>query len=191
MDLLMAWMVDNKTSPTISSIILNVLWEVHHTRKHRRIPLQFQPLLRSQQTNPNPNRLSILLRQFQQAYFQLIGSTRSVTKWAMGLSRELIIIGQQMWEHRNSIKHSEESVESRRLSKVTNAGIKREFQLGPQDLPTNIRPLLHVGMEGVLQWSLAELVQWLDLVKVEREQNNDLLTTRHQLLCSFLTPPKK
>ena len=67
-------------------------------------------------------------------------------------------------------------MENRRLSEVTNAGIKREFQLGPQDLPTNIRPLLHVGTEGVLQRSLAERVQWLDLVKAEREQNTDLLT---------------
>ena len=116
---------------------------------------------------------------------------RQVNQWATGLAREIVLIGFQMWEHRNSIQHSEESHQNRQLSLTINEGIRSQFKMGIQDLPRKIQPMLHPGLTAVLEGSLIERQTWLNLVSQERTLCRRSLTPQRSTFRAYFSSPKK
>ena len=44
-------------------------------------------------------------RHLQQRHYNEIESSRTGRKWMAGLIKKLVALGQEMWQHRNDIKH--------------------------------------------------------------------------------------
>ena len=134
-------------------------------------------------------RLSFRWTSIQAAYFQEIGSRQSAQLWASRLIQQLILIGFYMWEHRNSVKHSDDNVQLQRRSRIVDEGIRSQFEMGTTDLPTDIRPMLRHGLAGILRKSLIARETWLKVVRSERTAVRRALAPRRRLLRNFLTSP--
>ena len=91
-----------------------------------------------------------------------------------------------MWLHRNEITHSDASAQNLRLSQQTDQGIRKQFALGMQDLPRHIRPQLRQGITAVLELTLQERKEWLDLVSRERKATVRALSSQRRVLREFL-----
>ena len=76
-------------------------------------------------------RLSTHWAVLQQQHFHRIGSRRSSRLWASRLIQQLILIGFYMWEHRNSVRHSDDNVNYRERSRQVNERIHSQFDMGP------------------------------------------------------------
>jgi len=73
-----------------------------------------------------------------------------------------------MWEHRNSIKHSDLSLQAQAQIRQADAAIHSQFDMGTADLPRTVRPLLSGDRLRVLRESLADKEVWLKLLRFER-----------------------
>ena len=122
------------------------------------------------------------------------GSRRSGSKWAALAAQKLIMIGFHMWEHRNSIKHSDDSLENKRLAQVTDVGIKRQFTLGSTSLPRVARLQLQQPRSKVLELELAQRIRWLNWMQREREVVERQFRARRKMMYEFthsVAPPTR
>lgn len=190
LDSLSTWMTTNLTCPSIASIIIHVLWEVRRPLQPLYLDPRFRPALSSQRMiGPQgllEGRITTKFSELQQQHLRRLRSRRSVKKWAGSLSAQLILIRHSMWLHRNEIAHSEASAQNLRLSNQTNQGIRKQFALGMQDLPKHIRPQLRQGITAVLELSLQERREWLELVSRERKATVRALSSQRRLMREFL-----
>ena len=121
----------------------------------------------------------------QEAHFRSLGNRRSGNKWAAQLSHQLIMLGFHMWTHRNSVQHSDDSVQNRAVARTTDAGIRRQFLLGCRDLPPNAKRQFRHPVKEVLELPLPQRVRWLSWVKLERARVERLLNARRRMIYDF------
>jgi len=111
-------------------------------------------------------RISTKWLPLQQSYLRSFHSRRLASLWASRMSQQLIQIGFSMWEHRNSIKHSDLSLQAQaRIHQVDDA-IHSQFDMGTADFPRNIRLLLSGDRRRVLRKFLADKELWLELCTI-------------------------
>jgi len=91
-----------------------------------------------------------------------------------------------MWEHRNSIKHSDLSLQAQAQIRQVDAAIHSQFDMGPSDLPRLIRPFLSGDRRRVLRKSLADKMIWLKLLRTERVAQRRSLRGQRRILRAFL-----
>ena len=97
-----------------------------------------------------------------------------------------------MWSHRNAIKHSDDSVQARRDHRRLDAGILSEFEMGTDDLPRDIKPMLTGAgtAAALLRTSLQRKKDWLLLVSQARRDRRRALAPRIKMIRSlFAVPP--
>jgi len=105
------------------------------------------------------------------------------------MSQQLIQIGFSMWEHRNSIKHSDLSFQAQARIRQVDDAIHSQFDMGTAALPQNIRPLLSKGRRHVLRKPLADKESWLKLIRGERRLQRRSLRSQRRILRDFFHRP--
>lgn len=126
----------------------------------------------------------------QQAYFQQKGSRRSGRKWATSVAQKLIMIGFNMWEYRNSVFHSDQSVENKELSKQLDATIEAQVQKGPEGLSKPARHQLSLPLGRLLAKPLNQRVQWVKWIEAERSLEKQTTKGRRRILKKMLKDGK-
>jgi hypothetical protein len=91
-----------------------------------------------------------------------------------------------MWQHRNSVQHSDQSVDNKTLSAQVNEGIQAQFAAGTDDLPIHLHPIIRAGPVPILEQSLLDRQEWLKMFQLERAHKERRLTPQRRLLRSFL-----
>ncbi|CAJ1970317.1 unnamed protein product [Cylindrotheca closterium] len=133
-------------------------------------------------------RLSRQWAPLQEEYLQSRRSQRSPTLWASRLSHQLILLGFQLWEHRNLVQHSEDNVQLQERSQQVNDGIHNQFDMGPTDLPKVVQRMLSVKRRTVLHKPLVDREEWLKLVRMERTAYRRALAPQRRILHRFFHP---
>ena len=105
----------------------------------------------------------------QERYFAFKGSRRSGRKWASQVAHQLIKIGFHMWEHRNQVFHSDESIGNKRLGEKIDREIRQQFSTDPSNLSAAARYDLRNSIGRILKRSLAERIAWVQWIQAERE----------------------
>ena len=192
MEVLDHWFASHRTSPQVAASLFQFLQEV---RSPNGVPPstddpRFQPAFASQNRIGSlvllEGRLSQHWLPLQQAYFQEIGSPRSVHTWASQLISQLLLIGHSMWLHRNSVRHSDDGVQNRDLSRQINAGIIQQFELGKKDLPPTYHQYLRAGLHCVLARPLVSRREWLQLVSSKRTRTRRESTPQRGIMQRFI-----
>ena len=192
---LTCWLDLQLTHPGVKQMLLHILHLVRDPRApapHPTAPLQralhSQLLIGSQ--GLLDGRLSHHWVTLQQEYYRFVGSRRSSHLWASRLSQQLIMIGHHLWSHRNSVKHSGESIQARRQHQHLNERIHTEFEMGTKDLPTNLHPMVKGSVRKVLRKPLEAKEDWLDIVSTARSSHRRELTAQRRSLRSIFQPPR-
>ncbi|CAJ1966642.1 unnamed protein product [Cylindrotheca closterium] len=122
----------------------------------------------------------------QQQYFDKIRCCRSVSLWASRLFQQLILLGFYMWQQRNAIQHSDNNVQLHKRHCTVNEGIHSQFDMGPNDLPPEIKPMLSC-CHRVLRKLLMDKEAWLTLLCQERRQYRRAM--KAQVVFGLSSPP--
>ena len=191
------WLDNQLTAREIKHALLAILREVRQplaTFSYRPYSTDIAVAIRSQRCigcqGLLEGRLSSHWISLQQFRFRSIGSQRSARLWASRLSQQLIQIGFSMWEHRNSIKHSDLSRQAQARIRQADAAIHSQFDMGTADLPRIIRPFLSGDRRRVLRKSLVDKEVWLKLLRAERMAQRRSLRHQRRTLRAFLRCPR-
>ncbi|CAJ1929534.1 unnamed protein product [Cylindrotheca closterium] len=188
------WLDTQVTDPAIKHALLSLLKGVRDPSlpSIRMVPGRLSSAFRSQQCigyqGLLEGRLSRQWAPLQEEYLQSRGSQRSPTLWASRLSHQLILLGFQLWEHRNLVQHSEDNVQLQERSQQVNDGIHNQFDMGPTDLPKVVQRLLSVKRRTVLNKPLVDREEWLKLVRMERTAYRRALAPQRRILHRFFHP---
>ncbi|CAJ1963136.1 unnamed protein product [Cylindrotheca closterium] len=188
------WLDTQVTDPAIKHAILYLLQGVRDPSlpRSRLVPVRLRRAFLSQQRigyqGLLEGRLSVQWAALQEQYLQSRGSQRSPTLWVSRLSHQLILLGFHMWEHRNSVQHSEDNVQLRERSRLVNDGIHSQFDMGPTDLPKVVQRMLAVKRRTVLNKPLVDREEWLKLVRMERTAYRRALAPQRRILHRFFHP---
>ncbi|CAJ1943729.1 unnamed protein product [Cylindrotheca closterium] len=125
------WLDTQVTDPATKHAVLHLLQGVSDPSLpcSRLVPVRLRPAFLSQQRIGYQclleGRLSVQWpwAALQEQDLQSRGSQRSPALWISRLSHQLILLGFHMWEHRNSVQHSEDNVQLRERSHLVNAVI--------------------------------------------------------------------
>ena len=95
-----------------------------------------------------------------------------------------------MWEHRNSVQHSEDNVHLCERSRPVNDGIHSQFDMGLTDLPKVVQRMLLVKRRTVLNKPLVDRKELLKLVRMalERTAHRCALAPQRSILRRFFHP---
>ncbi|CAJ1966071.1 unnamed protein product [Cylindrotheca closterium] len=198
------WLDTQVTDPAIKHAILHLLQGVCDPSLpcSRLVPVRLRRAFLSQQRIGRAflsqqrigyqglleGRLSVQWAALQEQYLQSRGSQRSPTLWVSRLSHQLILLGFHMWEHRNSVQHSEDNVQLRERSRLVNDGIHSQCDMGPTDLPKVVQRMLAVKRRTVLNKPLVDREEWLKLVRMERTAYGRALAPQRRILHRFFHP---
>ncbi|CAJ1935339.1 unnamed protein product [Cylindrotheca closterium] len=92
-----------------------------------------------------------------------------------------------MWEQRNSVQHSDDNVQLRERHSTVNEGIHSQFDMGPDDLPKEIQPML-TCRRRVLRKSLVDKEEWLKLLRQERRDFRRSMKAQRRSLRTIFSP---
>ena len=124
----------------------------------------------------------------QRSYLRSLHSRRSASLWASRMSQQLIQIGFSMWEHRNSIKHSDLSLQAQERIRQVDDDILVQFELGTADLPQDICPFLSRDRRLVLNKPLADKETWLEIIGGETKNPGSLSSIPAEGVSKLLSP---
>ena len=198
-DALALWMDSNHTAPAIATTILGILSLVRNSDPEATFsysgldPLAYLPTFGEAcqaQLTIGPQGLleGLLATQWatlQQTYLHSIGSRRRGPTWAKNLSHQLIQLGFQMWENRNKIFHSEDSLANQRLSRQLNAAIKAQYAKGPGGFTKNgsvASRQFRIPMERIMSRPTQSKRKWLQWMKLERAHTERTLKSRRKYM---------
>mmetsp|Transcript_24040 Transcript_24040/g.58818 ORF Transcript_24040/g.58818 Transcript_24040/m.58818 type:complete len:195 (+) Transcript_24040:1803-2387(+) len=183
-----------KTEPSLKRALLTILNGVRDPSipSEQSLLPSLRPAFRSQMLigcqGLLEGRLSTHWAVLQQQYLHRIGSRRSSRLWASRLTQQLILIGFYMWEHRNSVRHSDDNVNYRECSRQVNERIHSQFDMGTDDLQVQTRPMLNRTRQSVLQKTLVDREEWVKMLTSECRRHRRALAPQHKLLYDFLHP---
>ncbi|CAJ1947444.1 unnamed protein product [Cylindrotheca closterium] len=92
-----------------------------------------------------------------------------------------------MWEQRNSVQHSDDNVQLCERHSTVNEGIHSQFDMGLDDLPKEIRPML-TSRRRVLRKSLVDKEEWLKLLRQERRDFRRSMKAQRRSLRTIFSP---
>ncbi|CAJ1951018.1 unnamed protein product [Cylindrotheca closterium] len=183
------------TGPSIKTAILQLL---HGVRTPTSSPLRtispsVRPVFLAQQVIGSQGllegRIASSWLPLQQQHYDKIRCRQSVSLWASRLSQQLISIGFYMWEQWNSVQHSDDNVQLRERHSTVNEGIHSQFDMGPDDLPREIQPMLTSRRRRrVLRKSLVDKEEWLKLLCQERRDYRRSMKAQRRSLWTIFSP---
>ena len=184
-----------KTAPAIKEAILEILKEIR--QPFRPCPRLYPPAVDSAFRSQRrigcqgllEGRLSSQWIPLQQSYLRSLHSRRSASLWASRISQQLIQIGFSMWEHRNSIKHSDLSLQAQARIRQVDDALHAQFDMGTADLPQESRRFLSSGRQQILRKPLADKETWLELIRGERRAQRRSLQSQRRILRDFFHRP--
>ncbi|CAJ1964441.1 unnamed protein product, partial [Cylindrotheca closterium] len=125
----------------------------------------------------------------QEQFYRSRGSRRSGNLWAANLSQQLILIGKGMWKHRNDVFHSDNNIVNQQRATALNRRIHDEFDMGPRNLPRNLRPAIRRSrLVDVLRLHLADKEEWVLVISKARRKIRRSLAGRRQLMWELTHP---
>ena len=193
MTYLKSWMESQFTSPVIRLSIISILSLVRNPSTTSlpppttaRVAYESQMIIGVQ--GLLEDRISRLWEPLQQLYYISHRKRRSSSLWAARLAQQLIMLGRYMWDHRNSVKHSDDNVVLQERSLEVNAAIQTQFEMGPEGLPRLIRPMVRNDIRKTLRLPLAKREDWLELVQTERRKARRALAPMRRVMHKFLHP---
>ena len=194
------WMDSRSTHPDIKSALLDLL---HHHRfgspLPETVPQSIAQAVKSQRIiGPRGLTEGLLAREWaslQDAHYRALpAKRRSGNRWAALLIEQLWEMGFSMWEHRNKIMHSPDSVQAKQDLEKADTQIQEEFGTGGADLPTSAQHLFRLTLKQRLKQNLSDKEHWLRLVKLEREHaranSRQLRLQRRRFENHFQTPTR-
>jgi len=184
-----------QTAPAIKQGILEILKEIRQPPRPR--PWRCSPAVATGLCSQRcigcqgllEGRLSSKWLPLQQSHLRSLHSRRSASLWASRMSQQLIQIGFSMWEHRNSIKHSDLSLQAQARIRQVDDAIHSQFDMGTADLPQDISRLLSRDRRCVLRKCLADKETWLKLIRGERRAQRRSLQSQRRILQAFFHRP--
>ncbi|CAJ1945364.1 unnamed protein product [Cylindrotheca closterium] len=188
-----AWLDLQLTGPSIKIAILQLLQGVRTPPSFppRTISSSVRPAFLAQQVIGSQGllegRIASSWLPLQQQHYDEIRCRRSVSLWASRLSQQLISIGFYMWEQRNSVQHLDDNVQLRERHSTVNEGIHSQFDMGPDDLPKEIQPML-TSRRLVLRKSLVDKEEWLTLLRQERRDFRRSMKAQRRSLRTIFSP---
>ena len=192
MEVLDHWFASHRTSPQVASSLFQFLQHIRSpmddppSTDDPRFQLAFESQNRIGSLGLLEGRLSRHWLPLQEAYLKEIGSPRSINTWASQLVSQLILVGHSMWLHRNSIRHSDDGIQNRDLSRQVNAGIIQQFELGTKDLPPTYHQYLRAGLHRVLARPLVSRRECLQLVSSKRTRTRRESTPQRGIMQRFI-----
>ena len=196
--LLRTWMVANSTAPEVEQFIFEYLCLLRSPTRPvlcivtvpARTPLLKQAIA-SQVLIGVQGLLEGLLssrwRRVQKAYFDEIGSPRSVDLWASRLIQQLILLGHCMWKNRNMVLHSDQNSHYLPCHReVDLSTITEQYRMGPAELPVSVHHLLRELKQKVLQRSLEHHKNWLGVVSPARMTEQRSLVRQRRMIYQLL-----
>ena len=130
--------------------------------------------------------LSFRWRSLQQAYFDEIGSPRSVDLWASRLIQQLILLGHHMWKNRNAVFHSDRNSHYLPRHREVDLSITEQYRMGTAELPVSVRHLLREPKHKLLQRSLEDRENWLRVVSRARTTERRSLVRQRRMIYQLL-----
>ena len=118
----------------------------------------------------------------QQLFYHRIGSRRTGTRWATGLSKELWKMVFSMWDHRNSVLFSKGKIDELSGIKVVREAIVLEQRLRLGLLDPAYLPYLKLSTATFSKMKSIDLRRWLSLIQQAQEETgyqyaNELVTS--------------
>jgi hypothetical protein len=115
--------------------------------------------------------ISASWKQAQSLHYSSSGSSRSCIQWVKDFIKQLHILTDTMWKHRNDVKHDPSGPRQKRMRKMLNHEIVLEILQGPKDLP-------RADASRLFRWNLLTLLQkptlfkqhWLYQVDIARQR---------------------
>ena len=199
-DALLQWMRDNSTDPNIQTCLLQHLRAVCQPSCIHRVGTSpffrqspdFQQAIASQKIIGTHCLVEGLLSrrwaELQTIHFRSIGSRRSGEVWSDKVSKQLILFGFHIWQHRNGVQHSDSNFNLRQRHQEVNIGIEEQFELGDHDQPVNVHRLLRRPCHEILSSTLADRESWLRTIIKERALARREASQRRLMAAHF--PPK-
>ncbi|CAJ1947567.1 unnamed protein product [Cylindrotheca closterium] len=191
-----AWLDLQLTGPSIKTAILQLLQGVLTPPSFppRTISSSVWPAFLAQQVIGSQGllegRIASSWLPLQQQHYDKIRCRRSVSLWASRLSQQLISIGFYMWEQQNSIQHSDDNVQLRERHSIVNEGIHSQFDMGPDDLPKEMRPMLTSRRRVLCKPLVVDKEEWLKLLRQEqRDFRRSMKAQRRSLRTIFSFGP--
>ena len=199
------WMSSQQTAPEISASICQFLASIRGpptalSRIGRHVLSSRPTLLRSAIQSQRRVGAQCLLEGLlsskwallQQHHFTAIGSKKSGSLWSSHLGGQLIMLGFHMWQHRNSVQHSDSNASLKWKHRDVDWGIREQFSMGRVDLPPTVAPMLRRHCREVLALPLNDREAWLKLIRRERRLARESIHRQQTCLKRFLesaTPP--
>eukprot|EP00549_Striatella_unipunctata_P025148 CAMPEP_0118684512 /NCGR_PEP_ID=MMETSP0800-20121206/6685_1 /TAXON_ID=210618 ORGANISM="Striatella unipunctata, Strain CCMP2910" /NCGR_SAMPLE_ID=MMETSP0800 /ASSEMBLY_ACC=CAM_ASM_000638 /LENGTH=142 /DNA_ID=CAMNT_0006581227 /DNA_START=198 /DNA_END=626 /DNA_ORIENTATION=+ len=120
----------------------------------------------------------------QQAYYEWLGMRRTGHRWVQALIKKLWQTAWDLWEHRNSILHHQDSFISIEAAETLNEMVRNEFDIGVGALPTLDHYLFGGTLYDLLNKPHAHKQLWLSRVETAwKSQHLTLQSTLHQERC--------
>ena len=170
---LSTWMRSSQTHPEIQHSFLLLLncWR-HNTPCNLSFPQTIRRAVSAQRRigiqGLSEGLLSTDWAVLQQEYYQSIGSRRSGHRWASLLISELWVMGMKVWDFRNDVMHSPESVQSKAEAAKTDRAVRMEFEAGSSTLPASTQHLFSMSLTTLLSQSHVSKHHWLQTVRTAR-----------------------
>ena len=177
------WLTERSTSPPIQEAILDTLrcWHTGVAPSNTTPISIVTAVVAQRRIGPRGLFEGLLAKEWailqDQHYRSLPKERRSGSRWASLLIEQLWIMGFNLWEHRNQIMHSPDSVHAKEEMAAANTRIHEEYGKGSDDLPREAQHLFRFSLQRRLDQDLPEKERWLALVKLERDNayNRDRL----------------
>jgi hypothetical protein len=126
------WLQDSMTDPDLQEVIISYLNGWRDGSTDSLVPPKGMEQLIDQQNAIGWN--SFLLgwtgadwEESQQAYYNLIRSSKSGKRWVISLIKKLWEVAWDLWEHRNGILHDQNNVVSDKAISVLNQQIRSQY----------------------------------------------------------------
>jgi hypothetical protein len=107
-------------------------------------------------------------RATQQRYFRRNHIDCSLRRWNNIFHQQLHELAHKQWEHRNQVLHETKLPLLKKYVAMMDREIKKEIHRGPQDLPSEDRPMLRHSLESLLKHDTTYKQAWLQSVHQSR-----------------------
>ena len=94
--------------------------------------------------------------EIQHQHYVEIGSMKNGKRWHVQLAKKMMEIAWDMWEHRNGIKHSDESAANKTEHIYLNGKIKEEIHAGTQEVARSDRCHFELPEDYEETWTISE-----------------------------------
>ena len=106
----------------------------------------------------------------QAQHLRSLGSHRTASVWARGLTRQLWKVAFRMWQHRNGWQHSEDNPQNLLLRQTLDSQISDALEQGSDSVRAEHRHLFTMSLENRLKGLILDKQNWLEFVDMAQRK---------------------